>query len=94
MSHKAIYNLYPNVVSIDDTAGAMDKDGNPVPIVQSNYEEEVARLQAEQRSIRQQTDTPLVDHVCIVLRLVRLAIRLQQFRLLIRLVVAMRCSIL
>ncbi len=34
MNHQAIYNLYPNVVSIDDTAGAMDKDGNQVPIVQ------------------------------------------------------------
>ncbi|MDA9085882.1 hypothetical protein N9K12_03625 [Methylophilaceae bacterium] len=32
MNHKAIYALYPNVVSIDDTAGAMDKDGNPVAI--------------------------------------------------------------
>ena len=47
MNHQAIYNLYPNVVSIDDTAGAMDKDGNLVPIVQSDYEAEVARLQAE-----------------------------------------------
>ena len=47
MNHKAIYNLYPNVVSIDDTAGVMDKDGNQVPVVQSDYEAEVARLQAE-----------------------------------------------
>ncbi len=47
MNHQAIFNLYPNVVSVDDTAGAMDKDGNPVPIVQSDYEAEVARLQAE-----------------------------------------------
>jgi len=47
MNHQAIFNLYPNVVSIDDTAGAMDKDGNSVPIVQSDYETEVARLQAE-----------------------------------------------
>ena len=47
MNHQAIYNLYPDVVSIDDTAGAMDKDGNQVPIVQSDYEAEVARLQAE-----------------------------------------------
>ena len=47
MNHQAIFNLYPNVVSIDDTAGAMDKDGNQVPIVQSDYEAEVARLQAE-----------------------------------------------
>ena len=47
MNHQAIYNLYPNVVTVDDTAGAMDKDGNQVPIVQSDYEAEVARLQAE-----------------------------------------------
>jgi hypothetical protein len=47
MNHKAIYNLYPNVVSIDDGAGPMDKDGNLVPVVQSDYEAEVARLQAE-----------------------------------------------
>ena len=32
MNHKAIYALYSNVVSIDDTAGAMDKDGNKVEI--------------------------------------------------------------
>jgi hypothetical protein len=47
MNHQAIYNLYPNVISIDDGVGAMDKDGNLVPIVQSDYETEVARLQAE-----------------------------------------------
>jgi len=32
MNHNAIYALYPNVVTIDDTAGAMDKDGNKVEI--------------------------------------------------------------
>ncbi len=47
MNHQAIYNLYPNVVSIDDGAGPMDKDGNRIPVVQSDYETEVARLQAE-----------------------------------------------
>ena len=47
MNHQAVYNLYPNVVSIDDGAGPMDKDGNQVPIVQSDYEAEIARLQAE-----------------------------------------------
>ena len=50
MNHQAIYNLYPNVVAIDDGEGAMDKDGNQVPIVQSDYEAEVARLQAEYNS--------------------------------------------
>jgi len=32
MNHNAIYALYPQVVTIDDTAGAMDKDGNKVEI--------------------------------------------------------------
>jgi hypothetical protein len=32
MNHKAIYKLYPTVVSVDDTAGAFDKDGNKVEI--------------------------------------------------------------
>ena len=32
MNHKAIYKLYSQVVSIDDTAGAFDKDGNKVEI--------------------------------------------------------------
>lgn len=32
MNHEAIYILYPQVVTIDDIAGAMDKDGNKVEI--------------------------------------------------------------
>ena len=32
MNHNAIYKLYPKVVTIDDTAGAFDKDGNLVDI--------------------------------------------------------------
>jgi hypothetical protein len=32
MNHEAIYKLYPTVVSVDDTAGAFDKDGNKVEI--------------------------------------------------------------
>ena len=32
MNHKAIYKLYPTVVTVDDTAGAFDKDGNKVEI--------------------------------------------------------------
>jgi hypothetical protein len=32
MNHKAIYKLYPTVVTIDDGAGAFDKDGNQVEI--------------------------------------------------------------
>jgi hypothetical protein len=32
MNHKAIYKLYPQVVTIDDGAGAFDKDGNSVTV--------------------------------------------------------------
>jgi len=32
MNHKAIYKLYSQVVTIDDTAGAFDKDGNQIEI--------------------------------------------------------------
>jgi len=32
MNHTAIYALYPQVVTVDDSAGAFDKDGNTVEI--------------------------------------------------------------
>lgn len=32
MNHEAVFALYPNVVSVDDSAGAIDKDGNSVII--------------------------------------------------------------
>ncbi len=32
MNHNAIYALYPQVITIDDTEGAFDKDGNKVEI--------------------------------------------------------------
>jgi hypothetical protein len=32
MNHKAIYTLYPQVISVDDAEGAFDKDGNKIDI--------------------------------------------------------------
>lgn len=32
MNHRAIYSLYPNVIRIDESVGAFDKDGNQVEI--------------------------------------------------------------
>jgi hypothetical protein len=32
MNHKAIYALYPQVATVDDSTGAFDKDGNKVAI--------------------------------------------------------------
>jgi hypothetical protein len=44
MNHKAIYNLYPNVVSIDDGEGAKDSEGNSVVIDESLVDAEALRL--------------------------------------------------
>ena len=56
MNHQAIYNTHPNVVSIDDSKGAMDANGNPVTIDQAAYEAEVARLEAEHAATQYQRD--------------------------------------
>jgi hypothetical protein len=50
MNHQAIYNTHPNVVSIDDSKGAFDAQGNPVAITMSLYNAEVARMEAEYES--------------------------------------------
>ena len=46
MSHKAIYNTHPSVISIDDSTGAFDVNGDAVVINQSLVDAEVTRLQA------------------------------------------------
>ena len=46
MNHKAIYALYPQVVTIDDGTGAFDKDGNKVEINQSAVDAKAIELQA------------------------------------------------
>ena len=45
MRHQAIRNLYPNVVTVDDGAGAFDADGNSVAIDESAVSAEIQRLQ-------------------------------------------------
>jgi plasmid maintenance system killer protein len=46
MNHQAIYELYPQVVTIDDGAGAFDQDGNQVEIDQSAVEDKSIKLKA------------------------------------------------
>ena len=71
MNHEAIRNIYPNIVTIDDTAGCFDADGNPVAITQSLVDEEVARLQAEQDATQYQRDRkaeyPSLDELIVAL---------------------------
>jgi len=56
MNVKALFNLYPNAHYFDEGDGLIGKDGNPIPIVQSDYEAEVARLQAEYDALQYQRD--------------------------------------
>jgi hypothetical protein len=44
MNHQAIYNLYPQVVMIDDSIGALDADGNNIEIDEAAVAVEAERL--------------------------------------------------
>ena len=63
MNHNAIYALYPQVVTIDDGAGAFDAQGNKVEIDQALVDAWVdpdlykAQRAAEYPSIADQLDT-------------------------------------
>jgi hypothetical protein len=46
MNHNAIYATHPNVVSVDDTAGAFDAQGNKVAIDEAAVAAEAVRLEA------------------------------------------------
>ena len=51
MNHTAIYNTHDNVVSIDDTEGAFDIEGNSVTLDEALITAEISRLQAEYDSL-------------------------------------------
>jgi hypothetical protein len=67
MNHKAIYALYPNVVSVDDTAGAMDANGNLVTIdmdaVNAWIDPEQYKIDRVYPSIQDQLDMQYWDSV-------------------------------
>ena len=70
MRHEAIYATHPNVVSIDDSAGAFDSDGNAVAIDEALVEAEVARLQEEQpaKEARAKRDRLLAESDWVTIR--------------------------
>jgi len=70
MRHEAIYATHPNVVSVDDTAGAFDADGNAVVIDETLVESEVSRLIAEQpaKEARAKRDRLLADSDWVTIR--------------------------
>jgi hypothetical protein len=64
MRHEAIYNLYPNVVTIDDGAGAFDAQGNQVTVDEAAVAAEIQRLQpikAAEEAIRQRQQAYIAE---------------------------------
>jgi hypothetical protein len=47
MIHEAIYNLYPNVSSINGDSNAIDANGNSVVIDMTAVNQEAERIEAE-----------------------------------------------
>jgi len=70
MRHEAIYATHPNVVSIDDTAGAFDANGNAVVIDEALVEAGVERLIAEEpaKEARAKRDRLLTDSDWVTIR--------------------------
>ena len=60
LDHEAIYEAYKSeakpVVSIDDTAGAFDADGNKVTLDQSKIDAERTALNTAAASVKYKTD--------------------------------------
>ena len=56
MNHQAIYNLYPNVVSVDDGEGAKDSDGNSVVVDESLVNAEALRIKEAYEAKQIQTE--------------------------------------
>jgi len=67
MNHKAIYALYPNVVSVDDSEGAKDVNGNLVEIdmdaVNAWVDPEQYKIDRVYPSIQDQLDMQYWDSV-------------------------------
>ena len=56
LDHEAIYKSHPTVVTIDDSAGAFDKDGNSVTLEQSKIDTARTELNTAAAAIKYQTD--------------------------------------
>jgi len=69
MNHNAIYALYPTVVSINDTTGPIDKDGNSVAVNMSDVNAWVDpnaykyKRQQEYKPLAEQLDMQYWDKV-------------------------------
>ena len=53
MNHKAIYALYPQVITIDDGTGAFDENGNKVEIDENAVNAKAVKLEADAQATEQ-----------------------------------------
>ena len=56
MIHQAYYNLYPEVVSVDDGLGPLDVKGNPVTVDDILVQQESDRLEVYEQTKAYQLD--------------------------------------
>lgn len=56
LDHEAIRKAYPNAVNIDDGAGAFDKDGKSITLVQSKIDTARTELNTEAAKVKYKTD--------------------------------------
>ena len=56
LDHDAIYKAYPNVVTISDDVGALDKDRNKVALEKSKIDAARTTLNAEKNAVQYKTD--------------------------------------
>ena len=56
LDHSAIRKAYPDVVTIDDSAGAFDKDGKSITLVQSKIDAARTTLDADYAKVKYKDD--------------------------------------
>ena len=56
LDHEAIRKAYPTAVTIDDSSGAFDKDGNKITLVQSNIDTARTTLNTEAAAVKYKED--------------------------------------
>ena len=56
LDHEAIRKAYPTTVTIDDSTGAFDKDGNSITLVQSNIDTARTELNTAAAAVKYKSD--------------------------------------
>ena len=83
--HQAIYNLHPSVISVDDTEGAKDANGNSVVIDMTAVNQEAELIEAEaiakeeaREAIRASAMRKLVENAGLTVEEVKSFIKIEE----------------